>query len=287
MEFCAPSLHEHLIDMYNPDIFICSTEQGEVMRELYNPTKMRIYTDEFIYDSMTTKRARSYGLIVPIPGWPQMQIVPSMELNYMWQGMKCKEMIAEHEKKHGVYDVVVSTRFDIKFLHIQKITKPVENRFYLPLIDAHQWKAEKGIHWHLGYSAHMWWGTSKVAQILLDGFHYSDDHYKETGIWQGEMRVKWMCDKMGIKPVFTDVTHMIIKGDKDHPRSNTLAWSQELSATHYPQYCDPPLPIEGHVPVPQYTWGGEPTPPGHKQRLSRMEKRRNHRFQRLLERRKK
>ena len=257
MEFCAPSLKKLLLDVYHPDVFICSTEQMDIMKILYDPKNIEIYSEDEIYARMGNKRTK-FPVVVPIPGWPQMCINPGRELNYMWQGMRCKEMIAEHEKKYGKYDVIVATRFDVKFLYIQPITKPLEDCFYVPKIDAHQWEADwKGIHWHLGYSAHMWWSSSKVAQILLDGYNYCNEHTAETGIWNGEARVKWVCDKNNINVVNTDVTHMLIKGDNEHPRSCSLKYGKELSATHYPQYCNPPLPIKGHIPVPQYTWGGE------------------------------
>jgi hypothetical protein len=260
MEFCAPSLKKLLLNVYHPDVFICSTEQMNVMKKLYNPVNIKIYSEDEIYNEIRKRKYRQPD-VVPIPGWPQMCINPGRELNYMWQGMKCKEMIADYESKYGIYDVIITTRPDIKFLYIQPITKPIEDCFYVPKIDAHQWEAdENGIHWHLGYSAHMWWSSSKVAQILLDGWNYCDEHTKETGIWNGEVRVKWICDKNNIKEVLTDVTHMIIKGDKDHPRSCSLAYGKELSATHYPEYLSPPLPKSGHIPVPQYVWGGEPKP---------------------------
>ena len=260
MEFCAPSLKKLLLDVYHPDVFICSTEQIDVMKKLYNPVKIETYSEDEIYKRMGDRKYK-YVELVPIPGWPQMWINPRRELNYMWQGMKCKEMIAKYEMEHGIYDVVVATRFDVKFLYIQPITTPIKNCLYIPKIDAHQWEADKdGIHWHLGYSAHMWWSSSKVAQILLDGYNYCDEHTEETGIWNGEARLKWVCDKNNIKEVLTDVTHMIIKGDKDHPRSCSLAYGKELSATHYPEYLSLPLPKNGHIPVPQYVWGGEPKP---------------------------
>mgnify|MGYP007070597195 CR=1 FL=1 len=68
--------------------------------------------------------------------------------------------------------------------------------------------------------------------------------------------VKWWCDKCKVNINLTDVTQMIIKGTKEHPRSNSFEFGQELSATHYPEYCEPPLPIEGHIPVPLPSPGG-------------------------------
>ena len=258
MEFCAPSVKEHLLDVYHPDVFICSDEQGDKMKELYNPVAIEIHADSEIWKSIGDRR-NWYGFTHPSPGWPQFQIKPSLVLNFMFKGWRCGEMLRAYEAEHGQYDVVVTTRPDIKFLYIQPITMPEEKSLYIPRVDAHQWPIdESGLHWKLGYSTHTWWSSSVIASSIFDSYNWSDQYFRETGVWCGEMMIKWFCDKSNIKVQYTDVTQMIIKGDKDNPRSNSIAFGKLLSAFHYPEYLSPPLSKELHIPVPLPTYGGDP-----------------------------
>lgn len=256
MEFCAPSVKELIIKPYSPDVFICSSEQGDKIKELYNPVALEIYTETEIYNAIGDRRYR-YGRFIPQPGWHQFILQPDQTLNYLYRGQQCGKMLQKYEAIHGIYDVVVTTRFDIKFLHIQPIIMPEENSLYIPSIDAHQWPVdESGLYWHLGYSAHIWWSSSSLAKVILDAYTWSDDYFQETKVWCGEIMAKWFCDKNHVNVHHTDVTHMIIKGDKDHQYSNSVAFGKQLSATHYPEYLSPPLPKEFHIPVPLPTYGG-------------------------------
>lgn len=260
MEFCAPSVKTLILDKYHPDVFVCSDSQGEKIKELYNPVNIQIYELCQILEQLGNRKSK-YGTVIPIPGWPQ----PEMKFNIssifsgLFMAMKCKEMVEEQELKTGKYDVIIVTRFDVKLLYIQPITRLEENTFCIPRIDAHQWEAdENGIHWHLGYSVHTWWGSSDIAKTLLNMYSWTDEYFYKVGVFCTEMMLKQFCDEHEVNIEYTDVTQMIIKGDKDHPRSCSMRYGQELSATHYPEYLSPPLPKSGHRPVPQYTWGGEP-----------------------------
>jgi hypothetical protein len=158
---------------------------------------------------------------------------------------KCNELIKINEEKHGSYNIIVMVRFDVKFLHIQPIVAPKENVLYLPHIDANQWPVDKnGLYWALGYANHTCWGTPAVMQLVLDTYYWSDEYFKKVGVFCGEMMLKRLCDDRDIKIQYTNVTQMIIRGDKEHP----YAWDRlPLSKTHYPQYLDPPLPKSGHI----------------------------------------
>jgi hypothetical protein len=249
-EFCAPSVKKLIMDVYSPDVFICSDTQGDKLKELYRPVSMEIISDSEV-DSKLDKRG--YPEWASFPGWPQYHILISREMNYRYKEWRCGEML----KTYGPYDVVVVTRPDIKFLHIDPITMPEENYLYLPKIDAHQWPAdENGLFWHVGYSAHTWWSSYSTAQKLLDSYHWCDDAFKALGCWSGELMLRWYCDQNNIRIKQTNVTQMIIKGDKNHPRSDSFEFGEPLSLTHYPEYCDPPLPTKYRVPVALPTPGG-------------------------------
>lgn len=244
-EFCFPSLKKHLLNVYNPDVFICTDSQKNRIMELYNPVAIKIYTQEEINKEIGPRRYM-YGKIIPCPNWPTFQINPPNEMNLMFLVTKCNELIKSYEETHGSYDVIVMIRFDIKFLYIQPIIIPKENILYLPRIDANQWPVDKnGLYWALGYANHTCWGTPAVIQLILDTYHWSDEYFKKVGVFCGEIMLKRLCDDRDIKIQHTNVTQMIIRGNKEVP----YAWNRlPLSKTHYPQYLDPPLPISGHIP---------------------------------------
>ena len=266
-EFCAPSIKKLIIEPYNPDIFVCSDYNRRGWETLYKLTGLEIAPDDEI-NRTVGDRGYPFGEWVSIPKWPQYYISISRQLNYLYRGWRCREMFRLHEAKYGKYDVVVVTRPDVKFLGIEPIEIPAKDRLYLPRIDAHQWEVDKdGLYWNMGYSSHTWWSSSSVAKQLLDGFHWTDWVWEDVGVWCGEMMLKYYCDRNGIKVIHTDVTQMIIKGDKNHPLSNSFEFGKKLSATHYPEYCDPPLPPEGHIPVSLPKPGGKVIgghPPGDK-----------------------
>jgi hypothetical protein len=243
-EFCFPSLKKHILDVYHPDVFTCIDEQGDRIKELYNPVAMEVCSQEQTIKEIGPRR-RMYGKIVACPHWPTFQINVPNEISLMYYALKCKHLLKLYEEEHGIYDVIIMTRFDIKFLHIQPITLPEENTLYIPLVDANQWPADPiRLHWTLGHAIHIGWGTSKLMSTLIDTYNWSDEYYKKVGVFCGEIMLKRFCDDNNIKIVYTDVEQMIIRGTKDNP----IAWDRlSLSDTHYPQYLEPPLPKSGHI----------------------------------------
>lgn len=255
-EFCAPSLKKFILDIYHPDVFVCSEWGGDILKRIYNPTGIEIYSEDETL-KINANRNYSIGEWYNIIGWPQYHVNTKQALSSMFKGWRCREMLREYEIKHGDYDVVFVARPDVKFLYIDPITLPKENTLYLPRIDAHQWPADKdGIFWHIGYSSHTWWSSSELAKRFLASYHWCDESFNETGAWNGEIMVKWFCDKYKVNIQQVDVTQMIIKGSKEHPLSCSFEYGKELSATHYPEYCDPPFPIENKIPVPLPSPGG-------------------------------
>ena len=250
VEFCAPSVKKLITSVYSPDVFICSDSSKDKLTELYNPTAINVMSNEQISSKLEN---RNYPEWANYPGWPQYHIRVPQEMSYRYKAWLCGEML----KSKGPYDVVIVTRPDIKFLHIDPITIPDKDCLYLPKIDAHQWPAdENGLYWHVGYSSHTYWGSYDVVIKLLDSYHWCDSAWKALGSWSGELMLRWYCDENNIKIKQTNVTQMIIKGDKDHPRSDSFEFGEPLSLTHYPEYCDPPLPTKYKVPVPLPTPGG-------------------------------
>jgi hypothetical protein len=236
MEYCALSLKAHILDVYKPDVFACSDSQGNRIKSLYGTKNFEIYTQNEI-NKITADRVTKYGRSFTNPGpYKEYPIWTVSDLSVMYKAWRCREMLQAQENITGEYDVVIGTRFDAKFLKIQPVTMPEENTLYIPRIDAFGHEADKnGIFWGMGYCAHMWWCTSKLAKEFLDSYHWADDFYNETKTWSGEVFIKWWCDTNHIKVSFTDVTFMLIRGDNMTPREGLPPW-RPLSSTVHPEY---------------------------------------------------
>lgn len=241
MEFCFPSLKKHILDVYNPDVFVASDSQGDRIKELYHPVAIEIHSPNEENQIMGEHRLR-YGVAVPFPEVPQCPISPPANLSYMFKGWRCRELLKAHELIHGKYDVIIATRFDAKFLYIQPVIMPEENCVYVPRIDACQNPINKfglhanGVFGGVGYGGQIFWGSSDIVKGILDSYNWSDVCFKEINRWCGEMMFKWFCDKNNIKVKYTDVTFMLIRGDNAHPRSHEGGVGNPLSATNYPEY---------------------------------------------------
>jgi hypothetical protein len=205
------------------------------MRDTYSPVAISVISPEEEL-KLIGERAHRYGESVPNPGpYKDYPVIPVRDLSFLHKSWRCREMLRDYEAKHGNYDIVVVTRFDAKFLSIQPIEKPKKNTFYIPNIDAFGKKAVNGIHWGMGYCAHIWWGDSFTTNFMLNAYNWSDDYYKETGKWGGEGMTKWICDKMKIRVEYTNVTFMLIRGSSEAPLEGLPPWSL-LSEKVHPEY---------------------------------------------------
>ncbi len=214
-EFCFPSLQRHLLDVYCPDIFICTNDQEARMRELYKPVAMEVIgTEECI--AQGTRLREGFG-------HPDMPAEAGLSVGYKF--LRCTEMKREFEKKsHFVYDVVMISRFDVKFAHIQPIGHPAENVIYVPLVDAYPVLSDPvpGLHWG-GYSGHLCWMSSQVVD-LLPQIYFSATNWLQlaTGAkaqWgqNPEHVLKYFCDKNGIRAKFVQIQMMLIRGSSEAP----------------------------------------------------------------------
>ena len=248
MEFCFPSVKEHILDVYHPDVFVAADSQGDRIKELYNPVAMKIYSQEEEWKLIGDRRTK-YGVSVPFPEFPQFPIRPPEDLSYLFKGWKCSELLREYEILHEKYDVVVGTRFDAKYLKIQRITVPKKDYLYLPSIDACHSVPDSRF-----YASHLWWSSSATALAILNGYNWSDVCYQELGRWCGEMMLKWFCDKNGIKVKRTDVTFMLIRDGGGNPHVYLDGRFLPISATHYPEYL-----LESKSLVPHRSFSPAPS----------------------------
>lgn len=213
MEFCFPSQKQHLLDVYHPDVFAVSDEQGERIQELYNPVSMEMASNENIFNMACEMRKGQ-------------TIVPPINLSIAWKTYTASLLKQAYEFLHGfTYDLVLLSRFDVKFNRVPVITEVDANTFYTPTRGAY-WITppdEPGIHWH-GYSGHLCYGSSEVMDAVCKMYFDHEDHYKnscESNTSYGfvpEYVLKHYMDSRYSHQLF-EVDMMLIRGTSHNPLS--------------------------------------------------------------------
>lgn len=233
MEFCYPSQKAHILDVYKPDVFIVSDEQEERLTELYNPVGIEIRSQAEIDKDAALLRSKypPYDNAVTPPIQPN-------DMSCAWKVYRAAQLKREHEQQNGfTYDVVLRSRFDVKFNKVPPIGKAAENTLYIPRRGAY-WITPKdvdGIHWH-GYSSHLCWASSEVMDAIAGMYFEGEDNFKIAAAvadwgYIPEHVLKNFCDRNGIQAQFVDIDMMLIRGTSDAP----LAYdSQALKG--FPEY---------------------------------------------------
>jgi hypothetical protein len=225
--FCFPSVKKHILDVYNPDVFIC-TESAEVL-DLYNPIWYDIRPQSMINKEALELRISKFGV-------PKYDLLKEKDLSATWKSLRVGQLKREIEHKLGFkYDVILNGRFDVKYLHVDPIGEVKENTIYIPKIDAHQQPIGADGLLYKGYSMQLSWFTSKTADILLgNAFFGKRDYVKESGFQvndEPEKLLKYMCDQHGIKPEYVNMNMMIIKGTNEKPLAHDFG-----SLERFPEY---------------------------------------------------
>ena len=214
MEFCYPSLKKHLLDVYNPDVFACSDEQGDRIDQLYSPKLSSIIGQDYITHQFESRLSQYYIC----------QTEPMKDLSVNWKVRRCGEMLKEWEDDvlGEKYDVVAFSRFDVKFLHIAPIEIPEPNTLYMPIVDGLLTPADQnGLHFG-GYSTQLCWMSSDVAQKFSYFYNSMDKLYQRRNGWHNEIMFKMYCDQVGIIPKLVDISMMIIRGTNANPLATDL-----------------------------------------------------------------
>jgi hypothetical protein len=233
MEFCFPSLKKHILDVYEPDVFVCSDDQEERLIELFKPVMIDVRSQEDIDKRVADFRSKyePYDNSIIPPIQPK-------DLSIAWKLWRANRMKRKYELSNNfTYDVVMISRFDVKFAGVQPIGNVEENVIYVPRIGAY-WITPPdapGIHWH-GYSAHLCWMSSKVADMIAGIYFEGEDNYKiacEVAEWGyiPEHVLKNFCDRNGIQAQLVEISMMLIRGTSQNPLS-----FHHQSLIGYPQY---------------------------------------------------
>jgi hypothetical protein len=212
MEYCAPSVKSKILDVYHPDVFISTTEQGDRIKELFRPVDIGVHGDEETSRILGDK-AKKYTNKPP-------EAKPENDLAITWRFCEAIGLKKQAELSSGKpYDLVVFGRFDIKLRFLQRLQLPQENTLYIPQTDAYLMRADKdGHHWG-GYATQFFWCSSRTANYLGELYDLTDTYYQETGYWHSEHMVKWWCERFGIRPQLVQIHMLIIRGTLEHPVS--------------------------------------------------------------------
>lgn len=232
MEFCFASQKKHIIDVYQPDIFISTDEQLERITELYNPVYIDVRSQEEILAKAVNMRLKYNA--------PENEIMTRSNLSISWKYFKANQMKRTYEIMNNFrYDLVFVSRFDVKFKRIQKITDIKENTLYVPRIGAyHITPPDKpGIHW-LGYSAHLCWMNSEVADKISGHTLLGDEDIVKLATEalpingnNPEHVLKFFCERNNINVELVNIDMMLIRGTSDNPLS-----FHNLPLANYPEY---------------------------------------------------
>jgi hypothetical protein len=237
MEFCFPSLKKHILDVYAPDVFICSDDQGQHMMGLFQPKKMDISSQETILNAAEKLREKHLPELLPIP-----------VLSAGWKFYRCFQLMQEYAEQNKLqYDCVIVCRFDLKILSIEPIAEIEENAIYVPkvdgypevpqyILDIYPESFQNHLHWG-GYSTHLCWMTpsvaEKISQIYFDDVDNNRLATAAKAEWgqNPEHVLKWFCEQNSITPKYYDGEMMLIRGDSNCPMA--FNW-QPLSK--YPRF---------------------------------------------------
>jgi hypothetical protein len=226
-EFCFPSLKQNILDVYQPDIFICTDDmQCSKIKELYKPIGLACYNQEDNFDY-------AYQLRYGIPS-----VLAVNDLSVAWKLNRAALLKKEYELVNGfIYDTVIVTRFDVKIKHIPVI-KAKGNTFHVPTIGGY-WTTppdKPGIHWG-GYSAHLCWSTSEIIDKISNLYFDNKDYLTlatNSGVqygWTPEYVLKYFCDVNSIDISFEDINMMLIRGTNNNPLS-----FDNSPLKNYPEY---------------------------------------------------
>lgn len=239
VEFCFPSFKKNILDVYSPDVFLCSDSSPKLLADLFNPVAMEVASQDYILEQVRTLRKDH-----------QPEVVPDKVLSIGWKLYRCVQLLKEYQiEKKIKYDVVIISRFDVKLLTVQRIKPARKNTIYIPKVDAYPEVPQHivdiypeefadNLHWG-GYSTHVWWMSVDVAEFLCSAYFTSKDNNrmataakKEWGE-NPEHVLKWFCDQNGIKAEYVEIDMMLIRGTSDSP----LAFNyQPLSS--YPRFME-------------------------------------------------
>lgn len=191
MEFCFPSIKTHILDIYHPDVFIVSDSLESRIQELFNPIDIEIHTQDEEWLAIGEKRTKYISHDPPT--------VPERNVSIFWKSFRCGEMLREHERLHGRYDIVLIGRFDVVIHRVQAIAVPEEGVLCVPRVDAHLLPPDANGYHFGGYSAQLCWCSSRVASLLFDEYFWSDQYYQLYNWWGCEPMLRWFLERHGIK----------------------------------------------------------------------------------------
>jgi len=175
------TIKKNLIDLYNADVFICYTHNGELdikekdLIDLYNPIHIEFekYPDKI------------NELIHSVKDFPKAEESNTTSIFYMWYGiMKANELKIKYENDNSFeYDLVVRCRFDTHILNPVKL-KNINNSIFIPIGSDHRG----------GYNDLFAYGKSNTMNYYSSLFNKLVDYITEGELIHPERLLKYHLD---------------------------------------------------------------------------------------------
>jgi len=186
---CFPSIKEHILDVYQPDIFISSWHNpGTIINsvnlatqgppddssisdiiEMYNPASFLLEDYSRTVKDLFTRRQQEIENTIPINELNfQRPWVNLFNIEGMWYKVyTANQLKKEYEKLHEFkYDLVIKSRFDLQFLDEFKVPEYTDNDIIIP----------KGFGFG-GYCDLLAAGSSKAMDYYCDIYHYMQQYF--------------------------------------------------------------------------------------------------------------
>ena len=188
-EFCYPSIQKFIIDVYHPDIFICTDGgHGDRFSELYNPLEMHVVSQ--MENSEAIRGMRDKYTNHPI----EAVVENNASLFYKWK------ICGSLKEKHGEYDVVIFGRPDMEIVRFDPGQCDMEKgTIYLPRVDAlGNSYGNDGILYG-GWGGQLSFGDESVAKVFSSMYDNIESLYDQNKEWHTERLFMKHCLNSGIK----------------------------------------------------------------------------------------
>jgi hypothetical protein len=187
------TIKKNLIDLYNADVFIYYTHNGELdikekdLINLYNP----IHIEFEKYPNKINE------LIHSVKEFPKADESNTTSIFYMWYGiMKANELKIKYENDNSFkYDLVVRCRFDTHILNPVKL-KNINNSIFIPIGSDHRG----------GCNDLFAYGKSDTMNYYTSLFNNLVDYIKDGELIHPEILLKHHLDRLEFVLIRTSIS---------------------------------------------------------------------------------
>ena len=201
-EYCYPSIKQHILDVYSPDVYVCMDGNDARFAELYHPVEMHIVSPEENTKAIGDRPARYKTRPT------ESNVAGDMSFIYKWAW--CYNLMAGH----GQYDVVMLCRPDVRIDKFEfDFSQGIQDKtIYLPKIDALGNKCDDdGTIYMGGWGGQLCFGTQETMRILALMYDDADKNYNDRQEWHIERVFRHHGKKYGLSDKHFDIQFRIVR----------------------------------------------------------------------------